>query len=679
MKDSNIHVIELSEYARPEIKEERNKDWVTIGNDNNFFGYLVDRYINSPTNHSIINGICAQIYGKGLDAFDANRKIDQFAAMKSMFRKQDLKRLILDLKIMGMGALQVTYKGKKVDKVTHFPMDTLRPEKMNDKGVIEAWYYHPNWKECKRSDKPERIPVFGSGKPNEIYIVSKYVTSMNYFSLPDWFGSATYCEIEEQVSSYLSNTVENSFSASKLISFNGGIPERQKQMEIKNDVIRKLTGQNGDKLIVSFNNSKETAPEVIDLPIPNAADTYQYLSEECSRKIMIGHRVTSPLLLGLRDGNSSLGSNADEIVNASRLFNNVTIKPFQEQIANCLDAILSVNGISLDLYFKTLEPLEFRDNSPKEEEEENVNSQVSKVVSDNEEEQQDKAASYNGAQIASALSILQNVKEGILNEDQAIVFLVQMLQFDIEVARSMFGGNAVEELSLSILEKKNKKIESQLSVEGLMGKDQEKTILDVLENYGETFDEEEWDLVDEGPAGSHEEEEKLNEIMGFSMNLAKDFIDTAKPNEKSTVNPKQEEAGLYKIRYSYQGETDDKTRDFCKEMISRNSVSNKYGLLYRKQDIDALSNAKPNKGFGVNSGDYVDIFTWKGGPNCRHFWKRMLFFRKRDSNGSFKPKSETKKMENDNRASWTSGNTSLRPKGQEGQKNSDRADKGYKN
>jgi len=595
MKDSNIHVLELSEYARPEIKEERNKDWVTIGDDNNFFGYLVDRYINSPTNHSIINGICAQIYGKGLDAFDANRKIDQFAQMKSMFRKQDLKRLILDLKIMGMGALQVTYKGKKVDKVTHFPMDTLRPEKMNDKGVIEAWYYHPNWKECKRTDKPERIPVFGSGKPNEIYIVSKYVTSMNYFSLPDWFGSATYCEIEEQVSSYLSNTVQNSFSASKLISFNGGIPERQKQMEIKNDVIRKLTGQNGDKLIVSFNNSKETAPEVIDLPIPNAADTYQYLSEECSRKIQIGHRVTSPLLLGLRDGNSGLGSNADEIVNASRLFNNVTIKPFQEQIADCLDAILSVNGISLDLYFKTLEPLEFRDNSPKEEEEE-------------------------------ALS-------------------------------------------------------TQLSVDGLMGKEQENLIINSLEGFGEDLDEEEWDLVDEAPAGSHEEEQKLNEIMGFSMNFAT-IPDTAKPNQKSTVNPKQEEAGLYKLRYSYEGEVSDNTRDFCRAMIKRNN-GKKYGHLYRKEDIDKLSALKPlkrpdnpNKGMGLNGSPFVDIFTWKGGPRCKHSWKRRIFFRKRDTDGKILPKSKTQSMENDRAV----GNVPMvRPKGQEGQKNSDRADKGYKN
>ena len=132
-------------------------------------------------------------------------------------------------------------------------------------------------------------------------------------------------------------------------------------MEIKNDVVRKLTGQHGDKIIVSFSESKETAPEVIDLPVPDAADTYQYLSEECTRKIMIGHRVTSPLLIGLRDGNSGLGSNADEIVNASRLFTNVTIRPYQEQIIDALDDIMAVNGLSLDMYFKTLEPLEFRE------------------------------------------------------------------------------------------------------------------------------------------------------------------------------------------------------------------------------------------------------------------------------------------------------------------------------
>lgn len=361
MKDSNIHVIELSAYTRPEITESKQRDWIHFGDDNNFPKYLIDRYINSPTNHTIINSIAAQVYGKGLDAFDKSQKPDEYAAMINMFKKKDIKRLILDLKILGMGALQVTYKGKQVDQVTHFPMETLRPEKCNDKGEIEAWFYHPDWEKAKRNDKPLRIPVFGSGASNEIFIIGRYISSMKYLSLPDWMGSAAYCELEENIADYLLNTVNNSFSASKLINFPNGTPSRDKMIEIKNDVVRKLTSQHGDKIIVSFSESKETAPEVIDLPIQDAAQTYEYLSEECSRKIMIGHRVTSPLLIGLRDGNSGLGSNADEIINSSRLFTNVTIRPYQEQIIDCLDEIMAVNGLSLDMYFKTLEPLEFRE------------------------------------------------------------------------------------------------------------------------------------------------------------------------------------------------------------------------------------------------------------------------------------------------------------------------------
>ncbi len=76
---------------------------------------------------------------------------------------------------------------------------------------------------------------------------------------------------------------------------------------------------------------------------------------------MLTHRVTSPLLLGLRDGNGGLGSNADEIKNASLLFNNVVIKPYQDLITDALDEMFAVNNISLNLYFKTIEPLEFMD------------------------------------------------------------------------------------------------------------------------------------------------------------------------------------------------------------------------------------------------------------------------------------------------------------------------------
>ena len=85
---SNIHVIELNEYTRPEVHEQKNRDWVSIGDNNNFFGYLIDRYLNSPTNGTIINSITSQVYGKGLNAYDASKMPDEFAQMKSLFKKQ---------------------------------------------------------------------------------------------------------------------------------------------------------------------------------------------------------------------------------------------------------------------------------------------------------------------------------------------------------------------------------------------------------------------------------------------------------------------------------------------------------------------------------------------------------------------------------------------------------------
>ena len=73
---------------------------------------------------------------------------------------------------------------------------------------------------------------------------------------------------------------------------------------------------------------------------------------------MVTHRVTSPILIGLNSSNG-FSSNADEIKNASLLFDNVVIKPYQELLIDALDEMFAVNGISLNLYFQTIEPLEF--------------------------------------------------------------------------------------------------------------------------------------------------------------------------------------------------------------------------------------------------------------------------------------------------------------------------------
>lgn len=354
----NLHLIQLGQYERPTITEERNKDWVSIGDNNDYYQSLIDAYMDSTTNNAVINGVVNQIYGKGLDATDSAQKPDQYAQMRSLVKPHDLRNVCQDLKLLGEAAFQITYNGNKISAITHFPRETLRAEKMNDNGEVKNYFYSADWTKVDRNTKLKKFPVFGSGAQNEIFIIKRYVTGFYYYSPADY--NTAYATLENEIACYLINDTQNGFSGTKVVNFNNGVPDREKQLAIKNDVMQKLTGSYGEKVIVAFNNNAESKTTVEDIPLNDAPAHYTYLSEECSRKIMLTHRVTSPLLLGLSSANG-FSSNADEIQNASRLFNNVVIQPYQNLLIDSLDTILAVNDISLNLYFKTIEPLEFMD------------------------------------------------------------------------------------------------------------------------------------------------------------------------------------------------------------------------------------------------------------------------------------------------------------------------------
>ena len=362
---SNIHILSLSAYNSPVIIESKNKDFVEYGNDNNYFQYLIDRFLYSNTNHAIITGVANMVYGKGIDATDSNRKPNEYAQMISLVKKDCLRKVALERKLLGMAALQIGYDKGQVAFIEHFPMHTLRAEKCNDKGEIEAWYYHPDWANYKKGDDLKKIPAFGYGskKDVEVYIIKPYISGYHYYTPIDYSGALPYAKLEEEISDYLINDVMNGFSGTKVINFNNNIPPEEKRQEVANDVKRKLTGSKGDKVIVSFNASVENKTTVDDIPLNDAPAHYEYLSKECFEKLIVGHRVTSPMLLGIRDTGGGLGNNSNEIETATRLMDNIVIRPYQLEIIEALDEILAINGIALNIYFKTIQPLEFIDAS----------------------------------------------------------------------------------------------------------------------------------------------------------------------------------------------------------------------------------------------------------------------------------------------------------------------------
>ena len=361
---NDLRIVNLSTYTTPDIVEKSNKEWVSYGSDNNYFKYLIDRYNGSPTNNAIINGISEMIYGRGLDALNSNKKPEQYAKMISLFHKDMVRKLCYDLKLMGQCSMQIIYSKdrKTVAQVEHIPVENLRAEKCNDKGEIEAYYYADDWSKVKNVGHTTRIPAFGSSSENiEIIYVKPYRAGYKYYSSPDYAGGLQYAELEQEISNYHLNNILNGLAPSMLINFNNGTPNAEERQALENRIYQKFSGSsNAGKFILAFNDNPESAATIEPIQLSDAHNQYQFLSDESSKKVMVSHRVVSPMLLGIKD-NSGLGNNADELKTASTLMDNTVIRPFQTLLIDAFDSILAYNQMSLKLYFKTLQPLEFTD------------------------------------------------------------------------------------------------------------------------------------------------------------------------------------------------------------------------------------------------------------------------------------------------------------------------------
>lgn len=412
---NDLRIVNLSTYTSPEIVEKSNKEWVAYGSDNNYYQYLIDRYNGSPTNNAIINGISEMIYGRGLDALDSSKKPDAYAKMMTLFHKDCVRKLCYDLKLMGQCSMQVIYSKdrKTIARVEHIPVENLRAEKCNEKGEIEAYYYSDNWSKVKNVNDTKRIPAFGySNEAIEIVYVKPYRAGYKYYSSPDYQGGLQYSELEEEISNYHLNNILNGLAPSMLINFNNGTPNAEERQMLENRIYQKFSGSsNAGKFILAFNDNPESAATIEPIQLSDAHNQYQFLSDESSRKIMVAHRVVSPMLLGIKD-NSGLGNNADELKTASILMDNTVIRPFQTLLIDAFDSILAFNNIALKLYFKTLQPLEFTDLENVEDEEtreEETGVKLSANLSDED-----------GDKIAQALIELGQDESELLEEFEVI-------------------------------------------------------------------------------------------------------------------------------------------------------------------------------------------------------------------------------------------------------------------
>jgi hypothetical protein len=360
--NQNFSVVNLTQQDIPVITEDTKTryQWVPVGviGPDDFFQNVIDSYNNSTTNAACIEGIADLIYGKGL--YTKNKGFEE--TLGKLIPQEEIKRVAFDLKLYGNAVFQVYWNDDhtKIIKMFHAPTQNFRAEKLYDSPRIENYFYCIDWSDHKAQRNKKKIPAFGTSKEKmEILWIKNYSPGKYYYALPDWIPALQFSFAEAELSNLHLNNIENGFLPLVMVNMNNGIPAPEERDTIEDLIESKFTGtRNAGRFMISFNDDPERKPTIDVISTDNLHDKYKYVAEYAQDRILVGHRVTSPLLFGIRTVSNGFSSQSEEMKTAYSILQTMTINPFQNLIINFLSEALAEGGYEdTELYFEQLTPL----------------------------------------------------------------------------------------------------------------------------------------------------------------------------------------------------------------------------------------------------------------------------------------------------------------------------------
>ena len=361
-KQQNFSVVNVNTNSLPVIQEDTKTrySWVPFGvyGHDDFFEAVTLAYNTSTTTSACVEGLADLIFGKGLYS-----KVPAFNdTLARLIPQEEVKRVAFDFKLFGNAAFQVYWNDDhtKIKKMYHIPVQTLRAEKLYGSARIENYYYCTDWSDARKIKDKKKIPAFGtSNEKMEILYIKHYVPGLYYYALPDYVSSLQFALSEAELSNLHFSNITNGFLPLVMVNFNNGVPAPEERQTIEDLLQAKFTGtNNAGRFMLSFNDDVATKPTVDTISIDNMHEKFQYVAEYAQDRILVSHRITSPLLFGIRTANNGFSSQSEEMKTAFSILQTMTIMPFQNIILNALDYALTEGGYGdAQIYFEQLTPL----------------------------------------------------------------------------------------------------------------------------------------------------------------------------------------------------------------------------------------------------------------------------------------------------------------------------------
>ena len=591
MKD-NIISINLGAETAPQVSEDRGKDYILYGTDNwkNLYPqFLIDLYYNSSTNAAIINATAEMISAEDIIIdnedernLDALVKLKQFMANANSNESlhEVIKKCAFDFKLQGGFALNIIWSRDRtqISEIYHIPVEKIRVEKPNEMGKVTGYFVSADWSNT-RQNKPYRVPAFNVNNrtsANQILYTGLYSPNMNSYFTPDYLAGNNWSLIDQKVAEYHLNAINSGFSGSYAFNFANGIPTQEERLEIEHRLSQKFQGsENAGKVIVTFSDDNTRTPQITPIQTADLDKQYLALQELLVQNILTAHRVTSPMLMGIKN-DTGLGSNVDEL------------------------NIFRVNNMDMPISFVQLKPITLE-----------FTSEDLKAVMEQDE-------------IREELGLPPLNEDVVIKENLKKVCMIDGKPVFDTIEEAVKHAQKIGCVGYHEHEYEGKTVYMACETHNeAMGF--EKTELEkFIDEYGEDIPED-WEMIDEEVVdGEHQDfdfEKELNKISNEKLELAS--TGRANPNARSKQDGLNKSGtAFYKVRYVY--EKDDflkqkgETRDFCRLMMKSKKI-------YRKEDILRMGSRAVNPGWGPRGANTYSIWKYKGGGNCHHYWLRRIY------------------------------------------------------
>lgn len=328
MKDKlSFSVFELEKTEMPDGKEtvRSGYDYVSWGKDNRFPNDLYDMYQNSAILQSVINGTADYVFGSGvISAFDVVN--DKYETLEDV-----VKRCVFDLLIFGGFAIQLMYKGGKVEAM--YWLDFQKCRKSEDEKKV---YYSDDWGKYAKKALEYNAWTPDTDKGTCIFYYKGHKTR-GIYPVPMYIGALKSVKISTEISNFHLNNITKGFASNAVISFNNGEPDEDTKARIEKDVKEKFCGtDNAGSFLLLFNDSKDNACEIAKIQDDKFDLKYDALAKSVKEDIFIAFRAT-PTLFGLPNENN--GFSKQEYLESFELYNKTVVVPLQKDVERAFKSI----------------------------------------------------------------------------------------------------------------------------------------------------------------------------------------------------------------------------------------------------------------------------------------------------------------------------------------------------